>query len=959
MKNIKKRLIEWTLGLALSLGVGIGIASNTHSEITGVEAAGETTVATLTFPDENKANNAVSVYDTTWTAKIGTNTWSISNFNNNRWGNNWTYIKCGSKNATSVATITNATPLEGVSKIALKIGAMTVSNVNRVYLQCGKTDTTITENEIALDSLKTGVHFFEVGSSDFRFFKLTFDCKKGSKNGIVQVDSVEYSKIDENAHSVTISGPQSVEPSKSIQLSATCSKGDKITWSCEPESVATVSETGMVTGVSEGTATVTATCAGAGTATYSINVFDYTGDGTIENPFTVADAINKATVAGGTATAETYFVKGKIAKIDTAFNSTFGNMTFSVSDDGSTENVFQFYRCVADKNVKFTADSSKTIVVGEEILGCGKILSYNGTPEFEADCYPYDYKATSISATEPTASGLKIGDIISSVSQLGITVTADIEITGEKRDVTAEATVEPATLVDGENTITVKYTQTNKYSGVTTNNTELTTTVIVNVTTTEATDMAIVANSTTIYAGETTILKATLSGGTNNYQRTIGWTSSDTTVIANPENSVDGAEFVITGLKEGTTTITGTVVAPGSATASVTITVKPARTETDIALHGKMLKTEYNVGDKWDLTGLDLEVSWSDGSTTFVELNDEKVLTNCKPGTVTNVSLTSFALEIVYVGKADFTKEFTIDGFTVAEVLEEKYDFVSGFGIYASKWESSYSKHQLTHSDLGSTIEADVELTGSKQTTNITDKPVFKGAANEVVIDFTLQKAGYIIKHVDIEFVQWTTKTPTMSLYKGVYSAGSSKINSLTIGKDNLVLSGDVNDSRFQVCTSGDNQVGLSSIMITYVKDSGLLNEALAFGTSFLNKTAEACTDGTNDNSEALKAAWTTLKNEFTALSDGAKKLVKGAAANNAGTDLEKAMARYDHIVKRYSAAHAEINDFIGRGVTTSLTNQLFKANTINNIMVISLIACASAAAIGSFFFIRKRKEQN
>lgn len=94
-------------------------------------------------------------------------------------------------------------------------------------------------------------------------------------------------------------------------------------------------------------------------------------------------------------------------------------------------------------------------------------------------------------------------------------------------------------------------------------------------------------------------------------------------------------------------------------------------------------------------------------------------------------------------------------------------------------------------------------------------------------------------------------------------------------------------------------------------------------------------------------------------MSDGAKKLVKGAVANNAGTDLEKAMARYDHIVKRYSAVHTEIDDFIGRGVTTSLTNQLFKANTTNNIMVISLIACASVAAIGSFFFIRKRKEQN
>lgn len=41
------------------------------------------------------------------------------------------------------------------------------------------------------------------------------------------------------------------------------------------------------------------------------------------------------------------------------------------------------------------------------------------------------------------------------------------------------------------------------------------------------------------------------------------------------------------------------------------------------------------------------------------------------------------------------------------------------------------------------------------------------------------------------------------------------------------------------------------------------------------------------------------------------------------------------------------------------LNKLIDKANTTNNIMAISLIACASVAAIGSFFFIRKRKEQN
>lgn len=949
MKNIKKRLIGWTLGLALSLGVGIGIASNTHSEITGVEAAGETTVATLAFPDDDKANNAVSAYDTTWTAKIGTNTWSISNFNNNRWGDSWTFIKCGSKKAASVATITNATPLEGVSKIALKIGAMTVSNVNSVYLQCGKTDTTITENKIVLDSLKTGVHFFEVGSSDFRFFKLTFDCKKGSKNGIVQVDSVEYNKIDENAHSITISGPQSVDATKSIQLSAVCSKGDDVTWSCEPESVATISETGLVTGVSEGTATVTATCLGAGSATYSIKVnkyYDYIGDGTIEHPFTVADAINKAAVTGGTATADTYFVKGKIAAID-EFNSTYGNMTFSVSDDGTTANVFKFFRCVADKNVKFTSDSSKTIVVGEEILGCGKILSYNGTPEFDAGCYPYDYKATSISATEPTASGWKVGDTISSVSDLGITVTADIEITGEKRDVTAEATVEPVTLADGENTITVKYTQINKYSGVTTNNTPLTTTVIANVTTTEATDMAIVTGSTTIYAGETTTLKATLSGGTNNYQRTIGWASSDTAVIANPENSVDGAEFVITGLKEGTTTLTGTVVAPGSATASVTITVKPARTETDIALHGKMLKTEYNVGDAWDLTGLDLEVSWSDGDPTYLSLDDENVVYECNPGTVNDANLTSFSLEVIF-GTLD--KTFVVDGFNVV---------VKSYASLVTSPKDLWDGQEIYFSSTAEATKVSALHTGGNNLKSVDGIYVKdKGLS----INDTTNAKAYTVGRVELEGTTYYT-------FSFMSETGIKYLTDTGSEKNYLQLSDEIIDTTsncvyFTISLSTDGTATIKSksnttkpyLMWNEGSDlfscySGGQKNPYLFAvtpyseTTVTNSFVDRYLHMDENVDNQCKTYYPVLKSVWAAMSLDEKLSIDVTA-----------QAR----LVAWATANGEQLD--GNFNLVSNANFIIKGNAIkdgNAFALIAVISMVSATAIGSFFFIRKRKEQN
>lgn len=312
MKNIKKRLIGWTLGLALSLGVGIGIASNTHSEITGVEAtgAGETAVATLTFPDDNKVNNKVGAYNKPWPApaKIGTNSWEIDNFNNNSWNNDWTYIKCGYAKQSLVASIKNTTEMAGVSKIVVTIGEVTAKNVNRFYLECSSTSAGTAAKTIE-KTIQKGEVVFDIGSAEFSYFKLNFDCK--AVKACVQVNSVEYIKIDESVHSISISGPKAVEKGKTIQLEASCSKTDLITWSCAPENVATISSEGLVTGVSEGEATVTATCAGSGTATYKVKVFEIVKGKTITEITNLPADATKLYEINGTVS-QWYTNKGKL-----------------------------------------------------------------------------------------------------------------------------------------------------------------------------------------------------------------------------------------------------------------------------------------------------------------------------------------------------------------------------------------------------------------------------------------------------------------------------------------------------------------------------------------------------------------------------------------------------------------------------------------------------------------------
>ena len=152
----------------------------------------------LTFPDENKAENKCSSYTTTWTAKIGDDTWSVSNFNNNNWG--WTHIRCGRKKTASTASIINdAAFTEAVTKVVVNISeAKQLDKVNSVNLIVAKDQACNDIVETVAGSFGEGTSF--TGDLTFNvtapaknlFYKLVFDMKGGSGNGFIHVDDIDY-----------------------------------------------------------------------------------------------------------------------------------------------------------------------------------------------------------------------------------------------------------------------------------------------------------------------------------------------------------------------------------------------------------------------------------------------------------------------------------------------------------------------------------------------------------------------------------------------------------------------------------------------------------------------------------------------------------------------------------------------------------------------------------------------
>ena len=130
------------------------------------------------------------------------------------------------------------------------------------------------------------------------------------------------------------------------------------------------------------------------TCTYDIEV--KTIENTKETAYTVSEAI--ALIDAGKGLASQVYVKGIVSKIVTPFESKYGNVSFDVSVDGSTEGQqFRFYRTQKDAENKYEEDPN--IEVGATVIGCGTLLLYKDNKaqediyEFAAGNYLVDYKA--------------------------------------------------------------------------------------------------------------------------------------------------------------------------------------------------------------------------------------------------------------------------------------------------------------------------------------------------------------------------------------------------------------------------------------------------------------------------------------------------------------------------------------------------------------------------------------
>lgn len=143
----------------------------------------------------------------------------------------------------------------------------------------------------------------------------------------------------------------------------------------------------------------------------SETTYEPTGDGTLDNPFNAAGAIEfTQQLESGQESDRDIYIKGKVVSIREQFSTQFGNATFYISEDGTTNQQFYIYRAMYLGNKKYT--EGDLLEIGDEVIICGRVTNYNGTLETQqnkAFVYSLNGKSAGGESVAPTIDGTPKG----------------------------------------------------------------------------------------------------------------------------------------------------------------------------------------------------------------------------------------------------------------------------------------------------------------------------------------------------------------------------------------------------------------------------------------------------------------------------------------------------------------------------------------------------------------------
>lgn len=458
-------------------------------------------------------------------------------------------------------------------------------NFSSSVLMSGGTETAVNPNDLTIDIEKSGTHYAPNVALN----------SEGTYNVTISYGTLAPVKYQINVTKIAVSSVTfdknslRLKPTDTYTLSATVlpeSAFDKsMTWTSSNSSVATVSASGTITAVSDGTTTIKATANNGVNAECSVTVSSQAAhSGTsADDPFTVSEALAYYN-DGGKVTTGAVYITGVVTSNPSSPTVSSGRGRLYITDGNQTLYIYNINDLANTNNV-----TSNLIKVGNTLVVTGAIKDYQGTPQLAyvngvVNCYI-------ISSTEQLipVNGITISPTSTDVSVNNtVTLTATIAPSNaSNKGIVWSSSNSNVASVDQNGVVTGHIVgQSATIYAKSAENSSISASCTVNVKAIAVQSVSLNQETATVAIGDELTLIHTISPETATNQN-VTWSSSDQTV-ATVSNGV------VSALAEGETTIT-VKTDDGDHTGSCLVTVLKESDDSGDSYQGTITISDYAV----------------------------------------------------------------------------------------------------------------------------------------------------------------------------------------------------------------------------------------------------------------------------------------------------------------------------------------------------------------------------